>query len=71
MNTELVIMTLSNALGLVILASMTMAVGLGILSGLIWLYLWLGRRMLVMLHKAYDEAVMPLSEKNGKKVKAA
>jgi hypothetical protein len=60
MTTELVIMTLSNALLLVILASMTMAVGLGILSGLIWLYLWLGRRMLVWLHRAYDEAVMPI-----------
>jgi hypothetical protein len=60
MNTELVIMTLSNALGLVILASMTMAIGLGILSGLIWLYLWLGRRMLVMLHRAYDEAISPI-----------
>jgi hypothetical protein len=69
MTTELVIMTLSNALGLVILASMTMAIGLGILSGLIWLYLYLGRRMLVMLHRAYDEAMMPLSEKNGKKAK--
>jgi hypothetical protein len=70
MTNELVIQALSNALLLVILASMTMAVGLGILSGLIWLYLYLGRKMLVMLHKAYDEAMLPLSEKNGKKVKA-
>jgi hypothetical protein len=71
MNTELVIMTLSNALLLVILASMTMAIGLGILSGLIWLYLWLGRRMLVMLHRAYDEAVMPIVKEQAKKGKVS
>jgi hypothetical protein len=69
MTNELVIQTLSNALLLVILASMTMAVGLGILSGLIWLYLWLGRRMLVMLHKAYDEAVMPIARENQRKAR--
>jgi hypothetical protein len=67
MTNELVIQVLSNALLLVILASMTMAIGLGILSGLIWLYPWLGRRMLVMLHRAYDEAVMPLGKESTKK----
>ncbi len=55
MATELVIMTLSNALGLVILSSLVLAVGLGILSGLIWIYLWCGRKMLVLLHQVYKK----------------
>ncbi len=69
MATESVIMALSNALGLVILSSLVLAVGLGILSGLIWLYLYAGRKMLVLLHNAYNEAVKPLAVPNGKKVR--
>ena len=70
MQTELLIMTLSNALMLVILSSLVLAIGLGILSGLIWIYLRGGRKMLEFLHRAYDEAVKPLTVQNGKKVKA-
>ncbi len=69
MATELVIMTLSNALGLVILSSLVLAVGLGILSGLIWIYLWCGRKMLVLLHNMYNEAMKPLGIPNGKKAR--
>ncbi len=67
MATEQVIMSLSNALTMVILASLVLAVGLGILSGLIWLYLWLGRKILVLLHNMYNEAIKPLTVVNGKK----
>ena len=70
MATEPVIMALSNALMLVILSSLVLAVGLGILSGLIWVYLWGGRKMLVLLHNMYNEAIKPLATPNGKKVKA-
>ena len=70
MTTEAVLMELSNALVLVIMASLTLAVGLGILACLVWMYLWAGRKLLVLLHKAYEEAVKPLSEPNGKSVKA-
>ena len=64
MTTEAVLTALSNALVLVIMATLTLAVGLGILAGLVWMYLWVGRKLLVLLHKAYEEAVKPLSEPN-------
>ncbi len=70
MTTEAVLTVLWNALWLIILASLTLAVGLGVIAGLIWLYLYCGRKMLEFLHKAYDEAVKPLTVQNGKKVKA-
>ena len=69
MTTEAVLTALSNALVLVIMATMTLAVGLGILAGLVWMYLWVGRKLLVLLHKAYEEAVKPLSEPNGKRLR--
>ena len=71
MQTELLIMTLSNALMLVILSSLVLAVGLGIIAGLIWVYLYGGRKMLEFLHRAYDEGVKPLPVPNGKKVSKA
>ena len=70
MATEQVLMALSNALVMVIMATVTLAVGLGILAGVCWLCLWSGRKMLVLLHKAYEEASKPLAEPNGKRVKA-
>lgn len=67
MNTEQVLMALSNALVLVVMSSLTLAVGLGILSGLIWLYLKIGKWLLIQIARAYDEAIKPM---NGKRVKA-
>ncbi len=69
MTTEQVLTALWNSLWMVILSSLTLAVGLGLLSGLIWVYLWVGRKLLILLHNAYNEAVKPLGIPNGKKAR--
>ncbi len=60
---------LSNAFSMIIVASIILAVGLGFLGGLAWAYLWCGRKMLVLLHNAYNETVKPLGIPNGKKAR--
>lgn len=61
--TELVLQALTQALVLIVLASATLAVGLGIICGLVWVYLKLGRWLMTAITRAYDEAVAPLEKK--------
>ena len=68
MATEQVLMALWNSLWMVIMATVTLAVGLMVLAGVMWLCLWAGRKMLVLLHRVYEEASKPLVET--KRVKA-
>ena len=57
MGTEEVIQALSNALVMIVMASIILAVGLGVLSGLTWVYIKAGKIILTQIQKAYT---MPL-----------
>lgn len=56
-------MNLTIAFSLIIMVFLILAVGLGILSGLAWLYMWVGKWTVIILRKQYGEAMDVFSEK--------
>jgi hypothetical protein len=64
---------LSVSFGTIIVASLVLAVGLGLMAGLAWLYIWTGKWMWIGLRKVYQDAMETVEalsekpEKNGKR----
>lgn len=60
---------LSNAFMIVIVSSLIVAVGFGLIGGLAWLYIWIGKWVMVYIRKAYADAleVAGAEVKNGKR----
>ncbi len=57
MDINAVSQTLSNAFSIVIISSLIVAVGFGLIGGLAWLYIQIGRWIFIYIRKAYFEAM--------------